>query len=261
MFKVLVAILVLLCMSTHGHAGLDNEGKFGFTVAIYKMENRLDSGPRDFDFKLHDGASFVNQGKEGKCLQVNKEDGFVDVFDEGLFIGGEFSIVAWVKLRKQAGFISLSMNGLDSTDDLYFADLVIQPNGNLKGYFVGDDANEESTITANNVNVSDGRWHHIAFTSYGYTHRLFVDGEIEKQKRVGYMGFGGDFTALGVIGETDKRVSNVLIDDLAFFEIGLGSYAIKGLMRDGIDTFLETMPVDPQSKVATTWGDLKTRKY
>ena len=163
-------------------------------------------------------------------------------------------------MRKQTGWIALGMTGVDSEDDYYFADLVIHSSGNLGGHFRGDDKDEQSGTVTKNINVADGRWHHVAFTSYANTHRLFLDGEIVRQQRVGYMSFIGDRTVLGVVGQADKKVSNVLVDDLAFFEIGLGTYAIKGLMKDGIDTFLETMPVEPADKVATTWAAVKNRR-
>ena len=37
------------------------------------------------------------------------------------------------------------------------------------------------------------------------------------------------------------------------------SYEIKGLYKDGLQGFLEAMPVNPEEKVATTWSEIKRR--
>ena len=41
---------------------------------------------------------------------------------------------------------------------------------------------------------------------------------------------------------------DVLIDDAGFFETGFSSYEIKGLYNDGLEDFLEAMPVEPSRK-------------
>ena len=45
--------------------------------------------------------------------------------------------------------------------------------------------------------------------------------------------------------------------EVGFFETGFSLYEVSGLYHQGLTTFLNTMPVDPQAKAATTWGALK----
>ena len=53
---------------------------------------------------------------------------------------------------------------------------------------------------------------------------------------------------------------NTLVDEVGFFETGFSAYEIEGLYKDGLETFLEVMPVESQGKLATTWGGLKSQQ-
>ena len=58
-----------------------------------------------------------------------------------------------------------------------------------------------------------------------------------------------------------ESTRKTLIDDVGFFETGFSTYEIKGLYEDGLATFLETMPVSPQGRLTTTWGEIKYREF
>ena len=48
------------------------------------------------------------------------------------------------------------------------------------------------------------------------------------------------------------------VDEVGFFQDNFSTYEIKGLYKDGFKKFLETMPVSPQGRLTTTWGELKS---
>ena len=111
---------------------------------------------------------------------------------------------------------------------------------------------------AANIDVADNRWHHIAFTRYGDIYTLFLDGEVVERRYVDtYVGFFSDKTHVYVF--SNKLNRNALVDDLGFFEIGFSVYEIRAIIDEGLDAFLQAMPVDPAEKIATTWASVKSQ--
>ena len=261
----LVFMLLLLSLSSTVIAGLDNAGRFDNVVAIYYFENAKDSGPRNFNGLLQENASIVNEGKTNKCLRLRNQDSFA-MFDP-LFLGlvdREFSITAWVKLNKQSEDFYMSMVGHNDNNSLEGAvDLRILSDGNISGAQYNFEKGKSAVIDSTDNNVANDKWHHIAFTKYAKTLRLFIDAELVKERKsTDYLGFVSDntFITLGMVEDTEISGS-IFIDELAFFETGFSIYEIKGLYNDGLSNFLEAMPVEPQEKVATTWGKLKMRRH
>ena len=242
-------------------AGLDQDGRFDRVVAVYKFEDVTDSGPREFDGVLLEDASIVDNGKIGKCLQLEEEDWFG--MSDDLFLGitgGEFSVVAWVKLPQQDHDFDIVMSGRnDDSTGAGSVYLTIQPSGNIKGSHIDFEDVKLEEIESDDENVSDNTWHHIAYTKYADTYTLFIDGEAVKTEHLDdYLGFVSDSTLIFISGESDEELTGtVLVDEVGFFETGFSVYEVKGLYDDGLTDFLEAMPVDPRAKVATTWGALK----
>ena len=69
--------------------------------------------------------------------------------------------------------------------------------------------------------------------------------------------FVGDLVLLTIATGAENN-QNTLVDEVGFFEVGFSAYEIAGLYEDGLETFLEAMPVESQGKLATTWGELKS---
>ena len=268
--RCLVVMLITLISSSIAIAGLDNAGRYDNVVAIYHFEDATDSGPRDFDGLLLENASVVNNGKIGKCLRLRGEDSFGTIDTLGFGItNGEFSIVAWVKLPAQTDDLVFMVIGYDDDDSnigglLFF----VESDGNISGGQYDFEDNKSYSIKTSDQNVTNNQWHHIAFTKYSSTYSLFIDGEqVKEQHRTGYYGFFGENTLVTVDafdGDDDDDeilTGNVFVDELGFFETGFSVYEIKALYDNNLTDFLEAMPVDPQEKVATTWGKIKTRRY
>ena len=262
--KTFVSIFLTLTLSVIATAGLDNAGRFDDVVAIYRFENISDSGPRNFTGILTDGASIVNNGKIGKCVKIQNIGAFGTINDQHLgIVNREFSIVAWVKMRKQTKPFHLALTALND-DETYegFIDLSVESSGNISGFQTDVKNNKSVLLESQNLNVADNIWHHIAFTKYAHTLTLFVDGEaVKTQRSTDYLGFVGDSTFILVGGSSKVNLTgSVYVDELGFFETGFSIYEIKGIYNDGLTRFLEAMPVDPQEKTATTWGALKQDK-
>jgi len=264
-FLTYTTVMMLFLTSFLAVAGLDQAGRFDDVVAIYRFENANDSGPRDFDGSLRENATIVNDGKVNKGLRLRNDDWFAMVDDQHLGILGDFSILAWVKLRRQSEDFRITMAGTNDDGTIEGAiSLYILSTGNIEGYAADFKDDESQGIETNDKNVSDNQWHHIAFTKFSGTAFLFLDGEVVKQSKERYLGFVGDGTFVS-ISSSDRENTNltgsVFIDELGFFEIGFSVYEIKAIYDDGFTDFLEAMPVHPQQKMATTWGELKRRRF
>ena len=143
-----------------------------------------------------------------------------------------------------------------------YAGITVHNTGNVTGWL--EKPAGERTLADNvalhstGVDVTDFKWHHVAFSRFGDIYTLFIDGKVVDRRYVDeYVSFLGDKAHIYLFGRYLQ--GSVFIDDLVYLEIGLSVYEIKAIMQSGLDSFLEAMPVDPADKVATTWAAVKNR--
>ena len=272
----LLTLLTLLLTSTT-NAGLDTDAISDHVIGIYHFESTKqrkngslytpDSGIRKINGNLQKNANLTNAGKYGNSLLLRSQDAFcASTLSIPLFLSNEYSIVSWVKLQKQSsdGYLHLLMKGYVLTgDDIILISLIgmsIVPDGNLfashGNNFLGEDP---ILIASENQNIANNRWHHIAFTRYANTLSLYIDGRsVASHTTTNFPAFFGNYTCLEISGSSNINFTgDVLVDDAGYFETGFSSYEIKGLYNDGLQNFLDVMPVNPGAKLATTWGLLK----
>lgn len=253
--RFLTTICVLTFLESIATAGFD------LVVAVYHFENTEDSGPRGFDGTLLGAAAIVDNGKIGKCLQLRNEDWFVTLEEHPLgIIADAFSIVAWVKLPRQSDDFHIVLVGTNDDDAMDGAIyLSIQSSGDIKGSHLDSEEDKFESLASADRNVSDNRWHHIAYTKNADTYMLFIDGEVVKTKHSDEdVGFVSDGTFIFISGEFDVNLTGtVFVDEVGFFETGFGVFEIEEIYEEGLTDFLKALPVDPRAKVATTWGEIK----
>ena len=272
--KILIFLtLLILSLANTVNAGLDTDTIANHVIAIYHFESTKttdsdllyteDSGPQNLRGILFEGAALANGGKSGKCLSLVGDDAFgagTRIFPHLAAIG--FSIVAWVKRPQQNFGLVFSMIGFyeeDRENVVSEIDLGVTPTGNIKGTHATYSTDTSAILTTQDENISNNRWHHIAYTLFANTYTLFIDGEpVLTHEATVFPGYYGD-AVLFLIKSPDST-RKTLIDEVGFFETGFSTYEIKGLYEDGIATFLETMPVSPQGRLATTWGEIKIRR-
>lgn len=249
---------MIAAFTSIANAGLDEHGRFGDVVAVYYFEDDNDDGPRNFHGNLSDGASIVQSGKFGKCLRLKKDTTFGTIDDTFSSIVGNFSIVAWIKTSNISaeGRIHIAYSGRNDDNSLSAISLSVESN-EIIGLIADGEDDEVDGLIARRLSIDDGKFHHIAFTLAEDFYRIFVDGEIvEEEKRQGYTGWVSNDTFI-LINATREIVNPVYIDEVGFFKTGFSIYEVRALMNVGLAKFLEAMPVNSQSKVATTWGKLK----
>ena len=258
MIRIFTFALLMSCV-TVSFAGLGQHDQWGDVIAVYKFENVRDSGPNHFNGNLQDGATIANNGKVGKCLYLRNKQAFASLDDRFLGIVGNFSVVAWVKTRSIAADEFILLSAASQEDDGSFSAISIgMHSDSITGLIADGEDDEVDGVSADNVDVADGQWNHVAFSLTEDFYRIFVNGEVVKERRnEGYTGFVGTNTSILVLSTS---AGNHYIDEVGFFETGFSSYEVKGLYKDGLSKFMEVMPVNPEGLVTTTWADIKSAR-
>ena len=269
--------LSTLLLTSTANADLDTDAISDHVIGIYHFESTQqtnngslytpDSGNRQINGNLIDNANLTNAGKYGKALVLTSQDAFcAATLSSPLFRSSEYSVVAWVKLPKQSsdGYLNINIKGYIVTDDnaitISVVGMSVVPSGNLfashGNFFRGE---TPIIVNSKNQNIANNRWRHIAFTRYANTLSLYIDGRsVASHTTTTFPEFFGNYTCLEISGSSRINFTgDVLVDDAGYFETGFSSYEIKGLYNDGLQSFLDVMPVDPGAKLATTWGTLK----
>ncbi len=116
--------------------------------------------------------------------------------------------------------------------------------GNAGTHCAGPDGENDTFDT--------GKWYHIAGIKEGAELKFYVDG-----KEVVKIAVPKDH-AQGAeklyIGRTGYNAAKFYIDDLYVYDRALSGKEVANVMDGGL------LPVEPEDKVATTWGQLKKRR-
>ena len=97
------------------------------------------------------------------------------------------------------------------------------------------------------------QWYHLAGTKKGSTLTFYVDGKHIQQH--GVAGEHRQGNGILYIGKTSGfRAATFYIDELYVYNRALDANEIKDVMKGNL------LPVEPQEKLTTTWGKLKTRR-
>ena len=277
--KILIFLTLLsLSLANTVNAGLDTDAIANHVIVVYHFESTKttdtgllyteDSGPQSLPGVLLEGASLVKGGKSGKCLSLVGDDALgagTRIFPYFASVG--FSIVAWVKRPKQnAGLVFYMIGQYEEDDQNVVSEIIlgVTPTGNIKGTHITyspDPFNPDTSaiLTTQDENISNNKWHHIAYTLFANTYTLFIDGEpVQKNEATVFPGYYGDRVLFFIRSPESTR--KTFIDEVGVFETGFSTYEIKGLYKDGLAKFLEAMSVSPQGRLATTWGEIKTRR-
>jgi hypothetical protein len=261
--RCFLTALLLTCLTVTAIAVPDQDNRFQSVLAVYHFQDATDSGPRGLDGLLLKDASIVGRGKRGKCLRL-KKDGYFGVQGRDKPVNmtnGKFSILAWVRLPVQPFYFSFEVICGREKIPVGRIRLSIEPSGNLRGVHRDLEALKRTVIRSENENVADNQWHQIAYTKDANGYMLFIDGEVVKtQRSEESLGFLGRDTFIFIASHSPADLTgSVYVDEVGFFETGFSVFEIQKLYAHGLDAFLETMPVDPQKKVSTTWGEIKRR--
>ncbi len=97
-----------------------------------------------------------------------------------------------------------------------------------------------------------GQWHHLAGVKEGAKLKFYIDGEEIEEHNVPKEHAQGEEKLY--VGKTGYGSAIFYIDDLYVYDRALSAKEVVEVM-DG-----QLLPVEPKNKLASTWGQLKTRR-
>lgn len=264
LIRCITILLILTSLNTH--ARVIGSDYIDDVVGVYYFNTEtegfiLDQGSNEVNGVFIEDAALTEEGKYGKCLSLAAKDDYFGAFNDEAFIGSlnKFSIVAWAKIPKQADDFEVTAYSSDPgfPDSVVTgaARLTVKSDGNLSALYADLEDNKLLTVETTDQNVSDNRWHHIAFTISRTQMRLYLDGERITEKTItGYTSFLGDETLISIGHDAIGS-----IDNAGFFDDTFNDVNIKLIYDVGLQKIMSIASVDPQAKVTTTWGAIKSQ--
>ena len=257
--RISVSILFIACLFVAiplTHAQLPLDGVVSYwpfdegTVAGGTVEDVLG----DNDGELEGNPKPV-AGKVGKALEFNGEN-FVHIPGTASleFAGAEeMSVVAWVNAdsdspvkgvvagccgtivaQRDVNGWALRFDGRNAGQEMEF---IVTPGWQGDGGFGA-------------AAFKKGEWHHMVGIVNNKDMQLYVDGELEKEQNYnGPMTTGGSETEIGKAGDGGFVG---IIDEVMIYSRALSADEVKQIFE------AEGLPVQPQSKLATRWAQIKS---
>lgn len=247
-----LSILMLLVWSATGYGAVDETMVLCLSFDDGGGKVAKDSSQCGFDGKV-DGAEWVN-GKFGKALEFDGAGGDVVVVADTpellLLEGG--TLMAWSYIMTEAGHASWPRIIIKAADN----------GGTTNGYdLLFDRALGYSIrfctggVCTSHFPMETDSWHHVAVTFDGSTIKAYADGE-----QVGEIAQAGpvvDSTGFDLhigSGAAFDRPYHGIHDEIRIWNRPLDEDEIQWQMERGTK---EVVSVEPRSKLATTWAEIK----
>ena len=193
--------------------------------------------------------------KFGKALELNGESDWVEVpHADILTVDESVTVMAWINTERHQGPGGQRWQGI-----------VAKSNGPRSYSFYTESPSECLHLSVGgggsvcNGKVELEKWQHVVAQVDDGTHRYWINGE-----KVGE--FGGKPPPPGkadtdsvLVGKTHENQRELLglIDEVRIWNRALSEEEVNEQMEMG---YFEIFAVDPRQKLATTWGQLKSRK-
>ncbi len=195
-----------------------------------------------------DGNVEVVDGKVGEALKFS--GGHVDCgADKSLTdIGDQITLEAWIKPEKPgwAIFAGISRSGNNSY-------VIAWSDQTRVDFNLWNGALE--TWPFHSVGQPDvGKWHHIAGVYDGSVAIIYVNGEVDNEKKFeGVLKHNGENFWMGA-RKSDGLPYHGILDELRLYNRGLNQEEIEQNLE------AEGLAVDPTQKLALTWGKIKVSR-
>ncbi|MEK7397600.1 MAG: LamG domain-containing protein [Candidatus Poribacteria bacterium] len=250
-FTIISGLLIILLVFSASAANI----KDGLLVYL-PFEEGTGKVTKDVSGRGNNGqitdAEWAN-GKFGKCLSFNGKSAFVEIpYKDDFNITDGITLAAWIKIDHLP--LSPAYRGIINAKKSNYGPYLLQTsvvNGkNLYefSFYIGAawDWNVSTT-----EEVTD--WVHLAGTFDTTTSLLYVNGKLDSTMK--YAGKIADNTKEGVVighfyGLADRWFHG-LIDEVAIYNRPITADEVKTLFAGSLNA------VEPNSKVATTWGMMK----
>ncbi|MCD6506793.1 LamG domain-containing protein [Candidatus Poribacteria bacterium] len=252
-------ICVLCCLTLGfnvGYAAL-NEDLVGLWLFDEgKGDTVKDSSGMGNDGKAEGGPKWVD-GKYGGGMEFDGVDDMVVIPDSDVLeFDDDFTLAVWIKTEAKPpeppAIITKGYHDRSNTRPWYL--LYYRPTGTITMY-LRNLANQNS-IADGKTPVNDGKWHHVIGMKVGDKVKVYIDGKEDASAPLsGKAKYGGNDYPLVFMRHYDRFLSGI-IDEVAIFKRALTEDEIQQLM-EGAGTLLA---VDPNGKLATSWGAIKENR-
>ena len=256
MYVLAAALIVGSALSTH--AAVEDDGLilyFSFDDA--KGGTLVDETGGGNDAEIVDGAKIAkNEGVYGGSMLFAKgaDSVTVDSFKE-LEDYTDNSFLFWLNFTdpNSGGWdqiIAKKAPGSDRSPGIWTCNRVplhihyrFNP-GNAGSHCVGPDGEGDT--------FDENKWYHIAGVKEGTDFLFYIDGKVVDEQTVPKDHVQGAEKLY--IGRTNYNAAKFYIDDLYVYDRALDADEVTNVMDGNL------LPVEPQDKLSTTWGQLKARR-
>lgn len=224
-------------------------------IGIWLFDEGISDGVKDASGNGHDGTVVgtpeVVDGIFGKALAFGDEDS-VEIPHHDSFSLSTFTLMAWVNIA----YVSSDWQVIVGKED--------GPNRNYVMFVHRDGVRLHCSFFTTNfvrsgdfsshMTIVDGKWHHIAFTYDGTVEQMYIDGELDNDKRL--EASPRTTTAPVVIGGLRFRG---IIDEVFIGNAAISEEDVRRTFEDGVQEFILT-PVELTSKLTVTWAAMKSSR-
>ena len=228
------------------------------TVAVWLFEEGAGDVAKDASGNGHDGEfagkpKWVKAKFGGGLEFPGNDSGYVVVESTKKLELETLSIEAWVKVEegtgKWQGIVCKQKAGCGNRN----YGIWVHVDQHVLHSEIGANGACGFAIDAT-TDITDNKWHHLAFTYDGKMGRAYVDGELEIEAPNGTTFQSADPITIGVPNLNNANGLKGVIDEIRISNVARTEAEIKEAMDVGLAQILS---VEPGGKLATRWAYLK----
>lgn len=252
------AVMLVLVVSPHTLAEIDPDT----VVGMWLFEEGAGDIAKDTSKTGNDGTIVGpkkwRDGKFGQALEFDGNGVYVQVDSNKSITLEELTIVAWANLEPSQGtrWQSIMMRGQNPRNYLLAVD---KDSQKLQFSLTKGAPGAWGGPIGGPVVTGDG-WHHLAGVvgeKAGLV--IYADGEEVGKQAYAKPSLDADPGRMRIgDGSNGGHQCEGLLDEVALFNVPLEQDDIKKIMEDGLERATGLLAVEPESKLATTWGKLKS---
>ena len=228
------------------------------TVAVWLFEEGAGKVAKDASGNGHDGEFSGSpkwvKAKFGTGLELPGDNSGYVVVDSTKKLELEtLSIEAWVKVEestgKWQGIVCKQQAGCTNRN----YGIWVHVDQHVLHSEIGANAACGFSIDAT-TDITDDKWHHLAFTFDGKMGRAYVDGELEVEAPNGATFQSADPITIGVPNLDNANGLKGIIEEIRISNVARTEEEIQEAMDVGLAAILS---VEPGGKLATRWAYIK----
>ena len=257
-FYSIKGISVLLAISLLFGGEIADAAVDESTVAVWLFEEGAGKTVKDASGNGHDGKFAGSpkwvKAKFGTGLEFPGDAGGYVVVDSTKKLELEtLSIEAWVKVEestgKWQGMVCKQQAGCTNRN----YGIWVHVDKSVLHAQIG--ANGACAFSIDGASdITDNKWHHLAFTYDGKMGRVYVDGKLETEAPNAQTFQSGDPITIGVPNLDNANGLKGIIDEIRISNVARTEAEIQEAMDVGLAQILN---VEPSGKLATRWGYIK----